>query len=745
MLGANLVARAIYRTICVTPPNWSTRIGIYGSWGSGKTSILNLLESLAKEDQAIVVRFSAWAASGETGVLRQFYDALAKELEKEGTHRPKMAQAKRFVGKLRGYLGDLKGIAKVAEDWSPLPKGTADAAFGVAQTAFEAFAINKADLDALAQNLEGRRVVVFIDDLDRADPKLIPKTLLALREMLDWPNFSFVLAFDRKVVGSALAEYSKAYGENAQMFLEKVVDVPFEIAAPTAPQKLALASRAFSTCCSFVPAQIIDSVKVHLPDEPRRVKLVARKIGVMASAAARHADGELDWRSIVLYNIVHEASAEAARIVVEIATQDEGWSSWLNSDEHKEEKIKDVAGKLHPAFARDTPNDAERPLKAALELLTHWQRTEADAIKYQIRLAFEEPTFTAKEFEAIVFGGSTSPGMDRIASSVNTATTASGGPRSSAANDLVQLSLQRYRVALSDMSDASVESDREQAMDRAGAILAFVEALQASTDPDVSTAMTSGSTASTLVSIAAHWANWTHNSGEKDLRKREQALAMIVATNCINQEQVYADTDPFWESHHEGDGPLPDAWRAKIRKKLQGPIFERLFSRVPQSGGITNVVRGDEDQGLQTWLLESVKSPLYSERKLSSALAAQFVSTKPPSDPDSIARRDSAKEYLHLLLGESRSGSWGGKEKIALVVENAPTLIVTAWQAIARCPVPLRMISSIEKLRTELVKYGVPAASLPVPRWLTAGIKQLRSIETARSTSKNKAAEQGDS
>jgi hypothetical protein len=54
LLGAVLVARAMHRTIRATPTGWSTRIGLYGAWGSGKTSILNLLETQEVKDDSIV-------------------------------------------------------------------------------------------------------------------------------------------------------------------------------------------------------------------------------------------------------------------------------------------------------------------------------------------------------------------------------------------------------------------------------------------------------------------------------------------------------------------------------------------------------------------------------------------------------------------------------------------------------------------------------------------------------------------
>jgi hypothetical protein len=53
-------------------------------------------------------------------------------------------------------------------------------------------------------------VIVFIDDLDRATPELLPKLLLSLREILDLPGFTFVLAFDNEIVADGLKTANKA-------------------------------------------------------------------------------------------------------------------------------------------------------------------------------------------------------------------------------------------------------------------------------------------------------------------------------------------------------------------------------------------------------------------------------------------------------------------------------------------------------------------------------------------------------
>jgi len=228
-LDALRTARAIQRIIAASPAGWSTRIGLYGTWGSGKTSILNLLGELERRDGSVVVRFSAWSAAGEPGVLRLFYGELTRELSAQGLEAPKLGITKALAEKARWIPKLLRKTPTGTDTVLGLPEGTASALGVAADLGFNWFRISRKDVEAMVGSLGERRVTVFVDDLDRADPITIPKSLLALRELLDWPRFTFVMAFDKRVVGKALGAYSEAYGENAELFLEKVIDISFDV------------------------------------------------------------------------------------------------------------------------------------------------------------------------------------------------------------------------------------------------------------------------------------------------------------------------------------------------------------------------------------------------------------------------------------------------------------------------------------------------------------------------------------
>ncbi len=51
-------ACSISQVIQASPPETSTRIGVFGEWGEGKTTVLNFVEGAEKTKRNIVVRIS---------------------------------------------------------------------------------------------------------------------------------------------------------------------------------------------------------------------------------------------------------------------------------------------------------------------------------------------------------------------------------------------------------------------------------------------------------------------------------------------------------------------------------------------------------------------------------------------------------------------------------------------------------------------------------------------------------------
>lgn len=728
LYGSAGIARAIHRVLRSAPPAWSTRVALYGPWGSGKTSILNLLEQLETKDNAVVLRFSAWAATGEAGIIAMFYISLAERLAKENIRAPWLKRATRSVVGKRWLASFFSTASQGAEVTGNVPPGTTEIVTGAFELATKWASPKKQDIESLVQQLKGRRVVVFIDDLDRSDPVAIPKTLLALRELLDWPSFAFVLAFDKRVVGRALGEYSSAYGESAHAFLEKIIDFPFTITAPTADQQKELATHAFDACCPFVPSQVVIDLAALLPVEPRRVKLIARCISALKEVAKRHGQDEMDWRGLILHSILREANEECATEVANAALDSNTDLTPPLGDDKRKEWEKDFGAKLTSLYQGASPlPDWERTIRVAITLLQHWAYVESSNIRYQLELLTSEPPVTQREFNA--FSGRLAANPDDVVvAAVLTTAQAFGHSRLACAEWLLDLAFHDYSRALSDMAEQPTSNAWKSSFEHATKSLSNLEYLWLKCSEEaVTEARRAPKACVQLIGIVPQWIAWTRNEGEDGLRARERTLGETAASVCSDAGAIYDATDPYFGNLSLSDAlsaKLIREWRDSLRALVAPRIVEELAQRFTRPAGLVDIANGEPQ--ILTWFLESPQSPIYHTKVHTDLLVKCLAEIEGDKEANAVSIQQNAVTYLNILLFQTRNASWGGADKLSAIFKTAPELVEAAWLAAVHRSVPFRMVGAFEKLRAKLVKQGVPETSLPMPEWLDRELGRLK-------------------
>ena len=226
-------------------------LGVSGRWGSGKTTVLQLvgaeLTKLNTDDSRIlVVSTDPWRYDPATGVkenlISEVLSALegeisgntgeasnAKKLFKRLVQRVDWARAITLAAKFSllmqiPSINDLTGLVKDPEGDS------GDQARGL-----QAFRGEFKQLMESPELEHVKRVVVLVDDLDRCLPPTVIETLEGIRLFLAVPKMSFVIAADEERVADAIrTRYEKPGGpserpareieeEPARLYLHKIV------------------------------------------------------------------------------------------------------------------------------------------------------------------------------------------------------------------------------------------------------------------------------------------------------------------------------------------------------------------------------------------------------------------------------------------------------------------------------------------------------------------------------------------
>jgi predicted KAP-like P-loop ATPase/F0F1-type ATP synthase membrane subunit c/vacuolar-type H+-ATPase subunit K len=189
-------------------------LALFGEFGSGKTSILNLLrEHLA--DKAIIVSFSTWLPGSQDTLTAYLLSDIAGECQKQyvvpGLRKSAQRLAKALghsVPLLRSYL-------------ESLPAAT-----------------QKDDLDSMKVALARlpKRVIVLLDELDRMEKDELVTLLKIIRGVSALPNLSFVCAGDRRTIIEIVKE---KFSDNSNTYFEKFFPASIQIpeADPAALRK----------------------------------------------------------------------------------------------------------------------------------------------------------------------------------------------------------------------------------------------------------------------------------------------------------------------------------------------------------------------------------------------------------------------------------------------------------------------------------------------------------------------------
>ena len=233
LLGRDSFALSLAEAILNYDSSDNLVIGLFGAWGSGKTSVINMavghLQSLpAPEDRKpIVIRFNPWNFSDQNQLISMFFHQLAHVLEKPD-YVAKTKKAGEKLGMYSKFFSPLKfvpGIGQYVDLAQSLLQGAASAAISCAETMKQDISTTRNELNEILTELP-YKIIIVIDDIDRLNNTEIRQIFQLVKALADFPNTVYLLAFDKEVILRALA---KVQGGPGLEYLEKVIQVPFEI------------------------------------------------------------------------------------------------------------------------------------------------------------------------------------------------------------------------------------------------------------------------------------------------------------------------------------------------------------------------------------------------------------------------------------------------------------------------------------------------------------------------------------
>ncbi|MBN2132304.1 MAG: SUMF1/EgtB/PvdO family nonheme iron enzyme [Sedimentisphaerales bacterium] len=236
---ATVLARATIET------KDSITIGVFGEWGTGKTSLMRLIQDeVDKEKAAAAVWFNAWQYEKEEHLIVPLTATINKELAQKKWSAKLADGAKSMRDALRAiaYGFSIKGkvgIPLISEAEVNLsPKDMIERYQDLTKDSVLARSLYFDAFERLAECAAGAtapRIVVFVDDLDRCFPPKAVELLEGIKLVLNLPGFSFVLGVYERIIQDFIkAKYAKDYnidGSYFEDYLDKIVQIKVPVPA----------------------------------------------------------------------------------------------------------------------------------------------------------------------------------------------------------------------------------------------------------------------------------------------------------------------------------------------------------------------------------------------------------------------------------------------------------------------------------------------------------------------------------
>lgn len=220
VLGRNDVAESFVRHVLKLDVSEGAVVGVFGPWGSGKTSFINLAKAKFKERGNPVFDFNPWMFSGTEQLVQRFFTELSSEFD---LHVGKLAKMGEKIESLSpSVAASNPGISLLMK---ALGEALQDGKKGIKEQREK---ISK----ALEREFEKHRGIVVLDDVDRLTTVEIRAIFKLVRLTANFPNLVYIVACDRFRVEEALGES----GLSGRDYLEKIFQLPYNL--PEAPAQI---------------------------------------------------------------------------------------------------------------------------------------------------------------------------------------------------------------------------------------------------------------------------------------------------------------------------------------------------------------------------------------------------------------------------------------------------------------------------------------------------------------------------
>lgn len=260
LLGYAVHARML-KNIITNDSMLPISIGVFGNWGSGKSSLMLILEDLLKTDperatageRILQIQFNSWQFENYENTKYALIEHILKVMSDDvNEHRKLFTKCKNILKRIK-WLSGISLIFSKAKEFLPTDLKSAVPTWDemkdlikeedykeVIRTSgslnsTKIIARFRTDFEELVKEAQYKCVVIYIDDLDRCSPERVIQCLEAVKLFLNVSKTAFVIGADERIIEYAI---EKHYPERSQQegeyrpfsdYLEKLIQLPYKL------------------------------------------------------------------------------------------------------------------------------------------------------------------------------------------------------------------------------------------------------------------------------------------------------------------------------------------------------------------------------------------------------------------------------------------------------------------------------------------------------------------------------------
>ena len=238
-------------------------IGVFGNWGSGKSSLMLLLQQSLHEwedshqnEHSIILQvyFNSWQFESYDSTKLTMIESILEALDKDiNTRKDVFERADDLLARINflkvGVFILKKAYDNLTPDWMKkwLPKkDDIDKITGkdkynnlledVTKGNTSKFIATFRELfEDLVNDMGYKAVIVYVDDLDRCDPKRIIGCLEAVKLFVNVKKTAFVIGADERIIEYAISQHYPIQMKKEDIsspfsdYLEKLIQLPYKL------------------------------------------------------------------------------------------------------------------------------------------------------------------------------------------------------------------------------------------------------------------------------------------------------------------------------------------------------------------------------------------------------------------------------------------------------------------------------------------------------------------------------------